>query len=282
MLDKFGITQLYPTAGLEWFSNWDNGVKRIVNSAGIDKRNQDPNDSLVSLHCPSHSSQGNQLIIYGNGQAKLRGQHPRLYVNNPDSSPLWLNTEMTIYGKFTKCIIKPESYTTFRLASRSNHQAEYQCVCNGKGYAHELFIKQDTLTLKDSRFRKELVHPHYANQMTNASSGVSMSTWIGQKFVCKTEKNSVKLEAYIDLTNGLNGGDWKLIGSFTDSGTWAVTEPKELEGIEDSISRCNSDCLDSKPIKPYNEKILRKGASCYLRSDFIQDSYFKNFSIREI
>ncbi len=282
-LDKFGITQLNESVGLEWFSNWDNGHARTINSQGVSTRNQDPDDPMVDFHCLSYSSEGNQFIVYGNGQAKLRGKHPRLYVNKSTHEPLWLNTEATIYGKFTKCIIQSGSYTTYRLASRSNHQDSYICQCNGKGYASEIFIRQDTLKFKDARFRKELIHPHYANKYWT-SQNWDMTKWLGLKFICKTDSNNnVISQTWLDKTDGLNGGNWIKTGEFIDTGTnWAITESKELENIEKDISGCTSGCLDSKPVPPYNEKILRKGASCYLRTDFIQDSYFKKFSIREI
>lgn len=286
--DRFGITMLHPTAqnGIVWENNWDNAIKRTVNSAGIDKRNSDPNDKMVSLHCPSHSSQGNQLIVYGNGTAKLRGQHPRLYINKANWEPLWLNTEMTCYAQFIKPLVMSQSYTTFRLCSRSNHQGEYKCVCNGKGYAHEFNIYQNSMTIKDSRFRKELLHPHYANMKTAAAKGFDARKWIGQKFICRNDaKDNVVIQAYVDYSDGYNGGDWKQIGQYIDEGVnWGITEDKELQGIEKDCLKCkgDSDCVDPAPAKPYNEKITRKGASCYLRTDFVSDCYFKKFSIREI
>lgn len=283
-LDEFGITKLYPTTGAEWFSKWGNGKKRSFDSQGINKRNEDLDDTMSSFHCNSYLEQGHQMIVYGNGQMKMRGEHPRLYINKPNQEPLWLNTEMTCYAKFTKPIIKTGSYTPFRLASRSNHHNEYRCICDGKGYATEIMIKQDTLYVKDARFRKELIHPHYANKKY-AMPIIPMSNWVGLKFICKTVNNNVLLQTFIDLTDSANGGEWDKVGEFIDDGTnWPIAEPKELDNIESDCNRCigDSDCTDSAPLPPYNEKIMRRGASCYLRSDFIQHAYFKKFSIREI
>lgn len=282
-LDKFGITKLFPDAdtGIKWYSNWDNGVKRTVKSKGVTTGNPDPNDPMVDLHSLSYSAEGNQMIVYGNGQAKLRGKHPRIYVNNRGQDK-FKNVEMTCYAKFEKAIVQSESYTTFRLATRSNHQDSHKCPCNGKGYASEIFIRQDNLAFKDARFRKELIHPHYANAPW-AKQTWEMSKWLGMKFVCFTDKNNnVVNQTYLDFTDGINGGKWIKVGEKVDSGDWAITEDKELLNIESDISKCKDNCLDSKPVKPYNEKILRPGISSYLRTDFIHDCYFKKFSVREI
>ena len=281
VLDRFGITELNPSKGFEWFSNWDNGVKRTVNSEGVSVRNRDPSDAMVDFHCLSYSTEGNQFIVYGNGQAKLRGKHPRLYINHVNQDPLWGNIEMTIYGRFTKCIVEKGSYTTYRLAGRSNHQNTHKCKRDAKGYAAEIFIRQDTLMAKDARFRKELVHPHYANSSFPVPIA-AMSNWVGMKFICKTiNEDQVLNQCFLDYSNGQNGGVWNKAGEFVDTGKWAITSSKELANIDEDINS-GSGCIDTKPVKPYNEKVLRKGASCYLRTDYVQDCYFKNFSIRSI
>jgi hypothetical protein len=43
--------------------------------------------------------------------------------------------------------------------------------------------------------------------------------WIGMKFVVFNivGTNSVQLELYVDLTDGVNGGSWNLVHSFVDS-----------------------------------------------------------------
>lgn len=263
---------------VNWQCNWTSS--RLVKSGGIDRRNADPKDEMTSLHCPSYDKQGNVFLVYENGQAKLKGEHPRLYINKPDSTPIWNNVEMVCYAKFVKPIIQSGSYTVFRLAARSNHQGEYKCVCNGKGYCTELMINQKNLTVKDGRFRKELIHPHYANKVYDIPDISIGNKWIGLKFICKTDSNNnVLLQTYLDTTDA---GAWKKVGELVDKGDWKIDSAKELDNIEKDCAKCGSGCLDPAPKKPYSEKITRPGASCYLRTDFVQEAYFKKFSIKSI
>lgn len=274
-LDKFGVTKLLPDGGSKWFARWDNGKARTIKSKGTKSPAKDPSDSMLRLLCQEYSKEGNMMTIDGKGEAKLQGKHPRLYVM--DGTKKWLNTEMTCYMMLVNPIVEPGSYTTFRLCTRSNHHAITSCNCNGTGYSSEFFLPS-----KDSRFRKELSHPHYAN-MPFASPVPPLNVWFGQKLIVYTlPNNTVKLQCLIDQTDGLNGGDWQPVGELIDSGNWAINSPKELENIASDISRCKKGCLNPKPVAPYNRIILEKGVASYLRTDYVNDIRFKKFSVREI
>lgn len=297
VLDKFGITELNPTkaGGLEWFCNWSNGKKRTVKSQGMSQRNGDKYDSMFSLHCPSYKQQQNVIEIGGKGRATLRGQHPRIYICKKDGSPVWGDVEITCYSKIIKTYpdgVDPEvpagkTYTTFRLAARSNHHLEYKCICNGMGYNSEFFIGGN------ARLRKELMHhgpglSHYANA-AGTHVVYPLGEWVGHKFIVKTLSESppkVLLQTFVDNTNGGHGGVWTKAMEYVDDGNWAITG-SELKGIEADITSCTGDigCVDGPPCPPkgpYNKVIVRQGGSCYLRTDWVKDSVWKNFSIREI
>jgi len=274
-LDKFGITKLLPDNGAKWFARWDNGKARTIKSTGTSKVAKDPSDSMCRLLCQEYSKEGNMMTIDGNGEAKLQGMHPRIYVM--DGTKKWLNTEMTCYAMLVAPRVEPGSYTTFRLCTRSNHHAINQCNCNGTGYSSEFFLPS-----KDQRFRKELNHPHYAN-WPFSSPNPALNQWFGQKLIVYTlPDNTVHLKCLIDLTDGANGGDWQQVGDYIDNGNWAISSPKELENIASDISHCKKGCLNPKPVTPYNRVILEKGIASYLRTDYVNDIRFKRFSIREI
>jgi hypothetical protein len=285
-VDKFGITKLVADGtGIQWYSNWGNGKKRTLKGKGTSKTdNKDPNDSMSFFHCVG--KQGNEMTIDGKGICRMKGEHPRLYVG--DMKNKFNNVEVTCYVLVKKCMIKSGSYTTFRLAGRSNHHATAKCKCNGKGYAAECFVNQSARTFKDSRFRKELLHPHYANKgFTSGHANLALHTnWFGMKFVLQTSTSTgeVTSKCYTDVTNGAAGGTWVLKGTQVDNGTnWAITAAGELAGIASDIASCKKGCLDKKPAgPPYQEKVTRPGYCCYLRTDFVSEICFKWFSAREI
>lgn len=275
-VDKFGITQLNPTTqetGREWYSNWDNGYQRMWESKGIDVRNPDPMDPEVDLHCKS--SERNivtNVQVDGTGICTLTGTTPRLYVNDPNRVRMWFNVEMTIYFYVVKKLPKGGAYVACRLAGRSNHQNEYNCSAAGTGYSFEAKASNGYNQLK-----KELCHPAYADNIISEVKGVESGIWYGHKLVIKTQPNgSVLVQGYRDITNGENGGDWKLLVEKTDEGDWKMSDKKDLLAF-----------AKAKPCKNFAKfetptAILDKPAiSCYLRCDNVQVR-FKSFSIREI
>jgi len=274
-LDKFGIKKLFPDYGPKWFARWDNGKPRTIKSTGTISVAKDPSDSMAKFLCLEYAKEKNMMSIDGKGEMRLQGMHPRLYVY--DGSKKWLNTEMTCYCKLVSPMVVPGAYTTFRLCTRSNHHAITKCICNGTGYSSEFF-----LPAKDQRFRKELTHPHYAN-WPFASPNPGLNVWFGQKFVVRNSGyNKVRLQCYIDLTDGLDGGDWQLVGEYTDDGNWPIESPKELANIATDVSKCRSGCLNPKPVSPYNRIITETGVASYLRTDYVNDIRFKKMSVREI
>ncbi len=71
----------------------------------------------------------------------------------------------------------------------------------------------------------------------------------------------------MDLTDGLNGGDWKLITEFVDYDGWSSDTP----------SCCNTH--KGKVLLPPNQM---SNYTVYLRSDGLGEQLYKKLSIREV
>lgn len=279
------------STGMQWYNNWASRKNKglILKGDGTSGRVQDPEDQCVDFSCSKN--EGNTVKFPGDGTIIMTGQHPRLYVNDlykgAKTQRKAQNVEMTCYCKVVAAMIYTDSYTTFRLATRSNHDHTATCKRDGQGYASELFFDQNTCKTGGPRFRKEVCHPHYANSdIKNLAKGFdSHNSWLGMKFVLQNNKaGNVSLKCYWDKNQGSGGGAWTAVAPqvLVDTGTnWAVNTPKELDGIENDMNS-GSSCRDAKIPKPYSAKITRAGYSSYLRTDGAKDVRFKWFSIREI
>ena len=215
--DRFGIVHLYPTAGRVFESHWDQGGPRAINGQ---ERDSIDSELLVTGRNP-------QLIIDGNGTATMQGEHkgsvsnPRMYVFDESREKTWENTEITIY-MMRGNEIQPLSYAGLNVNSRSEHQDASTDPEKGQSYGGRFTYFGKT------EFVKEVIHGKlYQNADTkryswNTSNGqMPFNQWIGLKLVTFDLPNgNVKLELYIDLTNGFNGGDWKKVNEFVDDGNW--------------------------------------------------------------
>lgn len=274
MLDKFGITRLNRTAseGRKWYSNWDKGQPRIWSSEGIDKRNADPMDPEMDLHCKTKERNiVTTAAVDGKGICTLTGTTPRLYINDPKRVKKWLNVEMTVYFYVVKKLPKGSAYVACRLAGRSNHQNEYNCSSSGTGYSFEAKSSNGYNQLK-----KELSHPAYADNVISKVQGVESGTWYGHKLIVKTQPNgAVLVQGYRDITDGKDGGEWKLLVEKMDNGDWRMSDPKDLAAFEKAKS-CNEFPKVASPTAILSDPAI----SCYLRCDNVQ-ARFKRDSVSE-
>lgn len=247
--DRFGITQLYPSAGRIFESHWDQGGPRTLQFG-----ERDPLDTeLIVRGCNA------EVVIDGNGIASMQAKNkdsdacPRLYVYDEAQQKKWKNTELTVY--IMRVSEKTSlSYAGLNVISRSEHQDANIDPKNGAGYAGRFTYDGRT------QFVKEVVHSSiYENGDTkyypwNTSNGeMPYSQWIGIKFVTYDLPNgNVMLELYMDLTDGENGGNWIKTNEMVDDGAW------------------NSEILTAP------------GTSAYIKNDGLGVAKYKNFSIREI
>jgi len=98
---------------------------------------------------------------------------------------------------------------------------------------------------------------------------VPFDTWIGFKFVIYngTEAGTVKLEAYRDLTNGENGGDWQLVNETVDEGGWFV----------------ESACPEHAPNGDgESDLVVVGGGTTFIRNTEVTEARYRWVSVREI
>lgn len=257
--DKFGILEIYPTKanGSEWFSKWDD-----MNFRSLKRGERDPYDVMFVL-----TGTNPKLDIYGNGTVNMSGEQPRMYVNDPTEKIRWQNTETTIYGKKMN-ETESESPKGINIGSRSNHYNNNGCNVNTY-YSRMLYNGQ-------ANFVKELNHPKESRMPENnfnldwktnySVDTMPQNVWIGHKFIIKNinDNDHVKLEMWLDMTDGKNGGDWKLVLNQTDDGEWFVPPTNECSNSE------------------LNKTISEAGPSIFVRNTDVNSSLYKNFSIREI
>ncbi len=257
-IDKFGTTELYSTkaSGREWFSTWNNGHSRTITSG-----KRDPDDSMFIVRGEADS----KVAMDGNGIANMSGTQPRMYVYDAQKLLKWRNVEVTFYGKRVS-EFATSSAAGFNIGARSNHQDQGNpSNCNVDTYYSRMLYNGN------ANFMKELYHPDEAtaapvgNKINWGGDGtIPYNTWIGHKFVLRDVDNGihVKLQMYLDLTDGLNGGDWKLVTEWKDDGNWAV--PPNPCGI------------------PVTKVILEDNPSVFIRNTDITSVLYKKFNIREI
>jgi len=263
--DQFGIRMLNQTTvnGKVWVSNWNNGHYRDLRSG---ERDPDNNQFIA---------RGNGTVtINGSGIAQISGDSPRMYVYDQAKKEKWNNVEVTIYAKRVSESGRKSSQG-FVIGVRSEHQdANEQAPCLGRTYYGRL--------LYDGRavFQKEVVHEGaYSVNMPNedhkalwdtTDGSLPQNRWVGIKYVVKTnsDRKSVGMELYRDLTDGENGGNWEKVAEYIDNGKWSQTDT----GI-DVQKVCGY---------PANSVLLDPGTSVFIRNDLIKTAEYKFFSIREI
>jgi len=264
--DKFGVDKLYNTVagGTEWFSLWANGVARTF--TGVD-----PKDPWFD------ANHGDATFkVDGNGLFSITGAVPRMYIHDPTLQKSWGNVEMTVYAK--RVSDSGTAYGGIVGIARANHGTtapELSNLCDTRGIGAR--IRYDGHT----DFEKETSHPNsvaVANK-TIFSGGMPFNTWIGYKYVIYDQADgNVKLETWMDLTDGLNGGNWQKINEIVDNGTNIG-----IGGVP-----CKSGI---SPTIKYNVGNIRAGSesgkpniSVYFRSDNIGTNglVYKEMSVREI
>jgi len=265
--DRFGIKQLYPTLsnGLKWDSLWDNGHARNLASQ------VDPDDAWFD------TNHGNATYkIDGLGLFKISGPVPRMYIHDPQKVKQWHNVEVTLYAMRINDASTP--WGGMEACVRANHGTtgvETVDLCDTR--SNNCRFRYDG----NLDFEKETSHPASTPISTKPywSGGMPKNIWIGMKFVCyDLPDGNVKLEAYMDETDGLNGGTWKLVNSFIDNGTNFGMGGRACKiGIDPAMKLTASESrLGSESGKP--------NIACYFRSDDVgvDGLIYKKASIREI
>ena len=146
-------------------------------------------------------------------------------------------------------------------------------------WIYELFCSHSFICccFSSSILQKEYYHGNDGTVYSSSrrdnlfEGGIPLDQLVGVKFRIFTtcgNNDEVKLEIYVDMTEGENGGDWVLVHSFTDK-QGAMATGKEVP------SHCTVQNGDP---------IVHPGHDCFLRSDGDDDTvvHWKNSTIREI
>ncbi len=281
-IDEFGISMLYPTTtnGRVWFSQWNNGKERNIESGS-----RDPFDENFIMRGDG------EININGQGIARISGDAPRMYIYDEPRKKKWCNLEVTLYFKRIKETADKLSYRGFGIGARSNHQdaADKISEVNGQIKGPALGAGYYGKILYDGRvvFQKELVHHSKAGYSVNKPKegdrhfwdtpdrSLPTNIWVGMKFIVRNAPgNTVQMELYRDLTDGKDGGQWEKLIEYTDKSGW--TNPlltKEI--IEQSTPK-------GVKVIAVDEVLRNPGTSTFVRTDGIIDAECKKFSVREI
>ena len=95
---------------------------------------------------------------------------------------------------------------------------------------------------------------------------VPLSTWIGWKYVIYNVGQTVKLEAYRDMTNGVNGGTWNKVNETVDDGGWFV----------------DTTCSEHSPSGGQSDLIQLEGGTAFIRNTDVTEARYRWISFREI
>jgi len=297
--DTFGVTEIYPTKinGRTWVNKWGTNFLTHSYTSG----ESDLNDDEVYYHGIKGS-----FTIFGKfdaraGQMEMHGKTPRFYIRTNNRHGYnanlglkkWGSCEITIYtylndyvgssygtGITTGCFTNhiPDHY------SPSNHLGDF----SSQAYYGKLYGKSGACC-----FKKEIGFPNTVTlgKATKPFNGdMPLHQWVGYKFVCRAYTNSIKckLQLYMDMTNGKNGGDWILVNEIDDV---PGLSSHDTQGKPTPICAPSYDwCGLNPPRTPgefwYGQPLVHQyqsaNYSVLLRNDDTTNQYFKNFSVREV
>ena len=285
-LDKWGITQLYPTipGGREWFSDWYTARSWTSKGFGQEVASRDPKDAETFLYCPKDDAGYPNSASVADGILTLNGASLRFLVKKPGST--WKNVEITTYFRKVSKYGVGTTDSCLNISSPGNHDLAYLCTLSGYGYYAE--VKSDG----KEQMLKELLHVSGSNPdgyslkkypvSPNFFNGnFPIGQYIGYKLIvqnCDNEQHR-RIRYYRDVTDSKpNGGDWKLLLDVTDTGNWEVTQDVWNLGNPN-----DSDCKNpaNKPNTSRN-KVLNWAANSIQFRVYHNIIKMKKTSVREI
>jgi hypothetical protein len=133
---------------------------------------------------------------------------------------------------------------------------------------------------------KEPLHDIHSPEFDAKSfPGITKTKWLGIRLVVRTisAKGHVKVEAWVDNTEGKNGGEWRLNSQWIDDGTSKYVIDGKQHFIDACMSSSNPDCLLKFGGEPaLNKPWLKASRHCNWRIQNVDKLRFKWMSVREI
>ncbi|NAZ85509.1 hypothetical protein GTR00_05240 [Kineococcus sp. T90] len=251
---------MYPSlpGGTHWRAAWEE-PRRFTDV--------DPRD-------PWFVTEGSGSYAVADGELAVSGAAPRMYVRDPALRHQWRDVEITAY--FMRRADAGVPYAGMTAVARSNHGATGRVeddLCDSRGYGARM--RYDGLM----DFEKETAHPANEAAATKVlwPNGMPTGVWFGYKFVVyDLPRGAVKLELWLDTSDGAGGGRWRLVDELVDDGG-VFGDEACAEGVDPAMP------LTASPDRPGSESGL-PNVSVYFRSDGVDERglLYKRVSVREV